>query len=328
METRANYVLVGAFSLAVLIGAFVFILWMAKVEIDREFAYYDIFFEGGVSGLSLGGDVRFNGVKVGRVTGIELEAERPGGVRVRIEVGADVPLRTDSEATLNLRGLTGVSFVHISGGSPDHERLKPRSGEEVAVIPSMKSELQKVVSGAPKLIDQGSELVSQMAKLLSGENQRAFAAILGNVARLTGRFADQSEQLDSLIASLNIVGHNMAQASSRMNSVAEKIERLVETSNDTVKTAKKVLDVDLAELLRLTTKFTESTTGVADAIKGLVDKAGPGIIAFSGEGLLQFNRFIADARQLVANLDRVTQRLESDPARFLLGRQTPEFQPK
>ena len=73
METKANHVVVGVFALIAVAGAIAFILWMAKVDIDREYAYYDVLFEGGISGLSTGGDVRFSGVKVGRVTRIALD---------------------------------------------------------------------------------------------------------------------------------------------------------------------------------------------------------------------------------------------------------------
>ena len=122
METRANYILIGAFALSGILGLLGFLLWFAQVELDRQFAYYDISFPS-VAGLSSASDVRFSGLPVGQVVDVRLSPEGDGTVRVRIEVGADTPVRTDSVATIESQGVTGVSFVGISAGTPELERL-------------------------------------------------------------------------------------------------------------------------------------------------------------------------------------------------------------
>ena len=91
METRANYVLIGAFTLAGILGALGFFLWLAKVEVDRQYAYYVTMFED-VTGLGQAGDVRYNGLIVGRVIGLDLDEDDPSLVRVRMELDADTPV--------------------------------------------------------------------------------------------------------------------------------------------------------------------------------------------------------------------------------------------
>ena len=111
MEIRANYIIVGAFTLAVLLGGFVFTLWSAKATKDIPMAYYDISFNESVKGLSVGNDVLFSGIRVGSATAIKISAVTPGAVSVRIMIDADTPVRADSEAKLELQGLTGISII-------------------------------------------------------------------------------------------------------------------------------------------------------------------------------------------------------------------------
>lgn len=125
METRANYVLIGAFALAGFLAMLAAFLWFANIRLDRQFAYYDIDFPS-VSGLSDASDVRFSGLPVGQVVDVRLSPERDGTVRVRIEIGADTPVRSDSVATIEAQGVTGVSYV----GSPPERPTRlcwPRS---------------------------------------------------------------------------------------------------------------------------------------------------------------------------------------------------------
>lgn len=117
METRANYVLIGAFALAGFLAMLAAFLWFANIRLDRQFAYYDIDFPS-VSGLSDASDVRFSGLPVGQVVDVRLSPERDGTVRVRIEIGADTPVRSDSVATIEAQGVTGVSYVGLSAGTP------------------------------------------------------------------------------------------------------------------------------------------------------------------------------------------------------------------
>ena len=117
METRANHVVIGAFVLVVVLGLFGFVLWLAKIEIDQEFAYYHVAFDEAVSGLSLGGDVRYNGIPVGAVTAIEIARDDPSKVQVTLEVARETPVRADTVAKLELQGITGVAFIQLSGGT-------------------------------------------------------------------------------------------------------------------------------------------------------------------------------------------------------------------
>lgn len=94
METRASYVLIGAFTLAGILGMLGFFIWLANMQLDRQYADYDILFDN-VSGLGTASDVRFNGVSVGQVTAIALYELDPSKVAVRIQIDADTPIKEE-----------------------------------------------------------------------------------------------------------------------------------------------------------------------------------------------------------------------------------------
>jgi len=99
VETKANYILIGAFTILGLLGLLGFFLWFARIELDRQFAYYDVRFTS-VSGLSPASDVRFSGLPVGQVVDVRLSPDQDGTMTVRVEVAADTPVREDSIVTI------------------------------------------------------------------------------------------------------------------------------------------------------------------------------------------------------------------------------------
>src|SRR5271169_1192574 len=136
MESRANYVAVGAFVLLVLAGIFVAALWLARVQFQTAYKYYETDVEGPVTGLGLGALVRLNGIEVGRVTRIEQDPKDPQLVRLIMEVRNTVEIRADSVASLETLGLTGVSYVEISGGMLNTPPLAAAPGQESPTIAS------------------------------------------------------------------------------------------------------------------------------------------------------------------------------------------------
>ncbi len=133
METRARYVLIGIFTLASILATLGFLLWLAKVQLDRTYAEYDILFTS-VEGLGRASPVRYNGVDVGEVLNIAVDAEDPSLVRVRIQLAATTPVRTDTKAQVASQGVTGVSYVSLSGGAAP-EPLTAEGDQWPPVIP-------------------------------------------------------------------------------------------------------------------------------------------------------------------------------------------------
>ena len=224
METRANYVLIGAFALAGFLGLLVFLLVFARIELDRQFAYYEVRFTS-VGGLSRASEVRFAGLPVGQVVDVRLAPERDGSVLVRLEVGGDVPVREDSVATIESMGVTGVSYVGISAGSPEAPLLDPT--DEVPEIEAGRSVLQTITEDAPEILSEALTLMQQVSALFDETNQQKVQNILDNLER-------SSEELSQALVDFAGVTQTVGQATADIAYFTTILEPVVEASEATL----------------------------------------------------------------------------------------------
>lgn len=307
METKANYVLIGAFTVAVMAAAFGFILWLAKTGMDQNVAHYDILFEGSVTGLNIAGDVRFQGVRVGQVTDIRIYEKDPKKVRVRIEIDGNTPVNSASLASLEFFGITGVLFVQISSGAADAAPLKKSSDSRYAIIPSKKSGLEAVFASAPRVLENAALLMERLRELVNDDNRQSIENILNNAEMVSTRIAGKSDEIEELIDNANTATRQVADLTGRLDRLAGQAET--------------TLNTDVRKLLA-------ETTELADGLNSLVSDNREAINRFSERGLGEFASFVVEARALVITLDRVAQRMESDPARFFLGTPASEYKPE
>lgn len=229
METRANYILIGAFTLAGMLGLLGFFLWFAQVELDRQFAYYEIRFET-VSGLGQAGVVRFSGLPVGQVVLMGLDPAGDGRVRVRVEVAADTPIRTDSVATLESQGVTGVSYISITPGSADAPLLIEADDTLFPQIQSGRSAFQTLTEDAPDLITEAADVIRQLGEILGPENQGRVAAILENLEQSSGA-------LDAAMADFSGITGNIANAADEVAAFSGSLDEIVTSATSTLRMA-------------------------------------------------------------------------------------------
>ncbi|MFT4148832.1 MAG: MlaD family protein [Paracoccaceae bacterium] len=240
METKANYVLIGAFTLLGFLGILAFLMWFAKLSLNREFSYYDVHFPE-VSGLSISADVRFAGLSVGKVTDMQLSETGDGTVRVRLEVREDTPVRKDSTASLEAQGVTGVYAVAISAGTPTQPLLRD-SGEDVPEIQAGKSMLQTLTDQGPQIIDKLATVADQLTQLLGDENQQRVTNILNNVER-------SSANLDKALADVTKATDSIAAAAENIAAFGDKVGAIGDSAQTTLANADTALK-----------KFTETAT--------------------------------------------------------------------
>ncbi|WP_370047242.1 MULTISPECIES: MlaD family protein [Salipiger] len=257
METRANYVLIGAFTLAGFLAMLAAFMWFANIQLDRQFAYYDIDFPS-VSGLSDASDVRFSGLPVGQVVDVRLSPERDGTVRVRIEIGADTPVRTDSVATIEAQGVTGVSYVGISAGTPEAPLLSEASDEDVPNIEAGQSVLQSLTEDAPLLVSETLRAVQDVRQLFGDENQAKVQSILDNIEDSSVAFA---QALDDFSA----VGGSVA-------TFADQIDRFNNTLDSVSRDASATL-ADVREAVVSVRDLSEEARGVLEQGGGTLERA-------------------------------------------------------
>src|ERR1700733_336357 len=151
METKANYVAVGAFVLACVIGLVVTILWLAGVQYSQEYAFYQAYFKGPVTGLGKGTVTRYNGIEVGRIKDLAFDPNDPKRVIVTLQVQPGLNIREDSVASIDSQGLTGGSCAEISGGPAQAPILVAKEGQQYPVIRTKQSGLAQLEQSAPEV---------------------------------------------------------------------------------------------------------------------------------------------------------------------------------
>lgn len=194
MEIRAPYVLIGAFVLAVIAAGFGFVYWLHHGAGLAERTTYRIQFENTVSGLLTGAAVLFNGIRVGEVTALELDASNPNRVTATIAVAANTPVRADTKVGLDFQGLTGVPVVTLQGGS------KP---------------LGTAAPGQPAMLT---------ADPFAGQSMTIAAR--DALRRLDGILADNADPIRSTIANLNTFSAALARNSDKLDSIVAGLDRL------------------------------------------------------------------------------------------------------
>jgi phospholipid/cholesterol/gamma-HCH transport system substrate-binding protein len=276
METRANFVLIGAFTLFGILGALGFFLWLAKVEVDRQYAYYDVLFTD-VSGLGEAGDVRYNGLPVGQVVRLSLDRDDPGKVRVRIEVNAATVVKTDTQATLELQGVTGVSYVSLSGGSAEAARLQAASGEKVPMIVAKRSAFQSLFVGAPELLSKAIVLLEDIDAMVNSENRAAVGNVLGNLERASGNLNTALEDFSTLSADLSKAATRIAVFTDHLDGVADSATTALGSADETLKTARVAIE-KAQPMIDEATGALASARQTFDSANGMISGELPGLI--------------------------------------------------
>ncbi|WP_170361813.1 MlaD family protein [Ruegeria arenilitoris] len=281
METRANYILIGAFTLAGILGAFGFFLWLAKFEVSRQYAYYDVLFDN-VSGLSAAGGVSYNGLPVGQVISLNLDEDDPSKVRVRLEVDADIPVTEDTIAQLQSLGVTGVSYVELTGGSASGAKLPQDS-----VIKSKRSAIQSLFEGAPKVLDEAVTLLENLNAVVDDKNRKYVSDILDNLASASGKLEKTLSDFENLSTDLGGAAKKLGDFTDRLDQLADTAETTLTTGTDTLKSVKTASDSATATLdsAKVTIEtadriiqedirpFIERATNLAENLNGLTSEA-------------------------------------------------------
>src|ERR687885_1773336 len=164
METRANYALIGLFTLAVIAAAFGFVYWFAGSDSGARRQPVRVVFSGSVSGLSKGSMVLFNGIRVGEVTDIRLLPEDPRRVLATAELDRTTPIRTDTRARLEVNMLSGVAQIALVGGEPGAPALTPGPGQPLPTIFADRSDFQDIMEMARSLARRTDEILERVGK--------------------------------------------------------------------------------------------------------------------------------------------------------------------
>jgi len=166
MESDKHYFFEGLFIIVFTLAATAAFVWLAKSG-HRDDMLYRVRFNESVSGMSVGDPVKFRGVDVGTVKTMAIDPDDPRRVQVEIKLRKETPVKTDTKAILKLKGITGVVFVELNGGSPKAEFLAAATpAGQVPEIPSEKSNLTTFLDELPRLAQKFSAIENKTSRVL------------------------------------------------------------------------------------------------------------------------------------------------------------------
>lgn len=229
METRANYVLVGIFTVVVLALSFGFVYWSANVSDRDQRTTLLIRIEGSVSGLSQGSAVLFNGLNVGTVQSLRIDPNNPRVVIATTQVDRTTPITTSTTATIGFQGLTGIGFIGLTGGNVNDRNILQSAMEQgtTPVIRANPSDVTDILATARDIADRANNILGEFESIVQavGPSVRTTAENVAqtstNVRTFTDSLAANADQIDDFLGSL-------ARLSSSANNVAERLPPLID----------------------------------------------------------------------------------------------------
>lgn len=301
METKANYVAVGIFTLVMLLAAFGFVYWTAGTG-GGDFATLRVKIPGSASGLGRGSAVLFNGVKVGDVTRIFIDVNDPTVALADTKIDRLTPITKSTIADVGLAGLTGQASIELKGGVVGEENLLAvaEANGTVAEITANPSALGNILQLAQNFLTRADGVLSGVEDFVN-DVKTPLVATVENAQKFSEALGRNSDNIDQFLASVGDLSKTLSGVSGRLDSTLAAAEDLLKAV-DREKVTTIVNNVET---------FTNDLKGASDNLETVmsgVDKAVTSITTLSQNA----TGTISKVDEIVANVDPATVRSAID----------------
>ena len=305
METRADYVTVGIFTVVTLIAAFMIVYFIARMGDSRHLEPLDVRVPGSVTGLGESSQVFFNGIRVGTVKRLVLDDTNPNMVIAKTEINGTTPITRSTVATLGFQGLTGLAFIELKGGSLNEPNLLEEANktDTVARIDADPSTFNNLLATAQDIFARANSALGELEGFVRDvrqpltetiENSRNFSKTLNDNRESVQQILDDTKQM---MARLNT-------ASEKVDSIMAKLDTMLSPDN------KNSVVVQAQETLASIQKATDTINQHIGPISENLEK-------FSGQGLRNVEALVNDSRRSIDRIERSISDLEKNPQRII-----------
>ncbi len=300
MERDAHYAAVGIATVALAVALVIFSIWLARLSFNEEYDVYDIVFYGPVRGLSEGGEVHFNGIRVGLVTDLRLDQEKGDQVVARIRIDATTPVRVTSRAQLEPQGITGLNYIQITAGTEGSALLKTQYPNNVVpVIQSQPSPIAELLSGSGTVLAQTVDALNRINRVLSDENIRSFSVSVRNIEALSTELEARKGMFGEL-----------EQALVRANAAMAEYQALGES-------ARRLIETDGQRAMNNLNNAAEQAVQAAEAANRLIANLEGPVNDFAASGLPQLEEAIRGLDNATRSLESLVDEVRSSPRDFI-----------
>ncbi len=318
MESKANFAVIGAFVLVSIFGFVAFFAYLSGRQFDEEYDRYIVEYITPPRGISVGSEVRFNGLKMGEVTKTMLDKEDASKVLVYIQVQADTPVHIDSYAQNEPLGLTGLSYIQLYAGDSTERFDLDALGDDLPHIEGRASTFDNLLGGSESVVDNVNLALARAVALMSPEAADDLHGILANINTITGKVSEvdmSSERIEEFMKVIEQAATDFSTASLAVDTTAKDISNLLEGEE-----VAKILVQAEKSMKALETALNEYTLLATDG-RELSDEARRTIEQFATTGLQDLSLAMADLKNLIDSLNRVSADLERSPIDFIIGQE-------
>ena len=279
METRANYAIVGFFTLVVMLSAFGFVYWMARYGGSGETAQLIVRIPGSANGLSVGSPVRFNGIPYGVIRKLSIDPESPDYVIAQTEVQANTPIYTDTRAALEIQGLTGSAYIELQGGTPTNDNilLRALTQDAVAEIEADPSSVTNLLATADEILNRANRVIGEVEGFVK-DARTPLTKTLENTEVFTAALRDNADGIDDFLKSVASLSETVKSLSGRIDSALGSAEDLIKAVDpkkiDQILTNVDKVTGEVANASGDITKTLESFREAAQSLQSFAANAG------------------------------------------------------
>ena len=300
MERDAKYAVVAVFALLAIITTVAFVLWYSGHGDRRDYVRYEIYFDGSVSGLSKGSQVRYLGVEVGRVETLSVDRANPGRVKVLVDVDAKAPVSGATEARLGLLGLTGLLYIDLQKNPAGNPAEPLAHGEEFEVIPSRQGDIEAFLAKLPDLLGHAAGVAERLELLLADDNLAAVSESLKNLQAASRDLPAVTREAASLASDLR-------RASTEVSELAASLRGVTASAGP-----------DLQATLAGTRAAVDKLGHTADSLDRIVSGNEATLAQFAGSGVADMQALVFDLRDASDEFRALVRSLRDRPSGLVI----------
>ena len=292
METRANYVVVGLFTVLALLGGFLFVYWQSAAGNQSEMTLLRFRITGSASGLARGSFVMFNGVRVGTVQGVSIDKENPSWAIADAMVDKSTPITRSTQAVVGIAGLTGTANIELSGGNLNEPTVfaEAEANNTTPEIRASASAVANLLQTAQDILTRANNVVSDLERF-TGDSRQPLTQTAQNVQKFTDALAKNSDGIDKFLSSASSLSEQLSGLSAKLDGTIKGVEEIVRAV-DRDKIAAIVSNAEsFSKNANDASKRFDSVVGKVDELLG--DENTRGTIAKVGETLESYRK-VAD----------------------------------
>lgn len=331
MTPRSKNILVGFFVLGLTVGLIAFVAWLGSSAIQDESDLYLVYLEEAVAGLSVNASVRYKGVDIGLVEKIRINPQNSNEVEVLLRIKRGAPIKEDSLAILTSRGITGIQYIEISGGSQDVPILKVQEGQDYPVIKSGKSTFAAMEAAIGPILANINVAIEDIHGILKSANPKQLENILTDVRKVTRAVGDNAEGINAMIKDVRTTTDSVQKGAVRFESILSSVDESIKNEKGKVSNIinnldqalntlnKQILQTDVPQMSKDIKATLSETRSLVHTISRSAEEADLGNLGSEVKDTLK------ELQKLSQTLNRVAGDIGNQPSSLLFGQSKTEI---